>query len=176
MRKSTALKAIALACICAFILVTPLAVADESTESFSVYTDKQEYSVGETVNLYVKANAIDPNQTITVTDVVVYDPANIPVAEWHGLSIVLTDTTTPAYVGAITAETEGTYTVSATATGCLWFLRGIWYFICLLLSHRPRPVIPEVPVGTVMAGVSMIAALFAFMAVPRLRRKQHRDT
>jgi hypothetical protein len=172
--KSTVVKSIVLAWICALIIVTPLAAADELTESFSVYTDKDQYLVGETANIYVKANAIDPNQTITVSDVVVYDPANISVAEWHNLSIVLNDTTTLVYVGSITAETEGTYTVSATATGCLWLLRCIYYFICLLLSLRPA--VPEVPAGTVMAGVSMIAALFVFIAVPRFRRKQHHDT
>ncbi|MGQ9538275.1 MAG: hypothetical protein ACUVTE_01620, partial [Candidatus Bathycorpusculaceae bacterium] len=100
------------------ILAVPLAMADESTESFIVYTDKEEYLAGEIVRIYVKAEAIDPNQTITVTDIVVYDPANNTVAEWHNLTIVLTDTETAVYVGYVVAETEGVYMVYATATGC----------------------------------------------------------
>jgi hypothetical protein len=172
LRSTAVLKAIVLTWICTLVLVTPLAAADGSTESFSLYTDKDQYLVGETVNIYAKANAIDPNQTITVTDVVVYDPANASVAEWHNLSIVLADTTTPAYVGMITAESEGNYTVSAAATGCFFFLWAKWYFSC----WRHLSAVPEVPAGTVMAGVSMIAALFAFITVPRLRRKQHHDT
>jgi hypothetical protein len=166
-------KAIVLAWICALILITPLAVADESTESFSVYTDRDQYLVGETVNIYTKANAIDPNQTITVTDVAVYDPANTSVAEWHNLSIILSDTTTPAYVGALIAQSEGNYTVSATATGCFWFLWCRCHFFCW--RRPPCRVIPEVPTGTLIAGVSMIAALFAFITVPRFR-KQHHDS
>jgi hypothetical protein len=38
----------------------------------------------------------------------------------------------------------------------------------------PTSIIPEVPLGTIMAGASMIVALLAYMAVPRFRRrKQH---
>lgn len=36
----------------------------------------------------------------------------------------------------------------------------------------PTGVIPEVPLGTVMAGASMIAALVAYITVPRFRRRQ----
>jgi hypothetical protein len=36
----------------------------------------------------------------------------------------------------------------------------------------PEFVIPEVPLGTVMAGASMIIALVAYITMPRLRRKQ----
>jgi hypothetical protein len=36
----------------------------------------------------------------------------------------------------------------------------------------PEFVIPEVPLGTVMAGASMIVALVAYITVPRLRRRQ----
>jgi len=35
----------------------------------------------------------------------------------------------------------------------------------------PSGVIPEVPLGTVMAGTSMIIALLAYIAMPRFRRK-----
>lgn len=155
MFESRAVKLIAVMWLCTLILTVPLVMADESTESFSIYTDKEEYLVGEPVNIYVKANEIDPNETITVTDVIVYDPGNITVAEWHNLSIVLTDTTTPAYVGSIIAESEGTYQVSAEATGCLWILRAIYRFICRLLH---RQVIPDVPFGTVMAMVAFLGA------------------
>jgi len=165
MLKSTACKSIAVMLLCTLILAVPLVMAGESTESFSVYTDKEEYLVGEAVNIYVKANAIDPNETITVTDVVVYDPANISVAEWHNLSIVLTDTATSAYVGTIIAESEGSYTVSAKATGCLWILCAIWRFICW--CWRPH-VVPEAPFGTVIAMLTFLTAT-GFYAV----RKKH---
>ena len=155
MFESSAVKLVAMMWLCALILTVPLVMADESTESFSVYTDKEEYLVWEPVKIYVKANAIDPNETITVTDVIVYDPGNISVAEWHNLSIVLTDTTTPAYVGSIISESEGTYQVFAEATGCPWILRAIFRFICRFL--RPK-VIPDVPLGTVMAMVAFLGA------------------
>jgi hypothetical protein len=138
------------------ILVIPLVMADETTESFAVYTDKSEYLVGELVRIYVKANAIDPNQTITVTDIIVYDPANNTVAEWHNLTIVLTDTTTPVYVDSITAETEGTYTVYAEGTGCPWRLWFFWWFFCR--RHWKPRVVPEVPFGTVIALVTLFGA------------------
>jgi len=38
----------------------------------------------------------------------------------------------------------------------------------------PPNVIPEVPLGTVIAGVSMIAALVAYVAAPSLKKKRHR--
>ena len=155
MLKSVALKLIVVIWLCTLILAVPLAMADASTESFSIYTDKEEYFVGEAVNIYVKANAIDPNETITVTDVVIYDPSNVSVAEWHNLSIVLTDTVTPEYVGTIIAESEGSYTVSAKATGCPWILLAIWRFIC---KYWHSKVIPEVPFGTIIAMVSLIGA------------------
>jgi hypothetical protein len=160
----SALKSAVMLWLCTLILAVPLAMADSSTESFSVYTDKEEYLVGEAINIYVIANAIDPNETITVTDVIVYDPANVSVAEWHNLTIVLTDTTTPAYVGTITAESEGRYTIAAKATGCPWFLWAIWWFICCWWRNK---VIPEVP-GTVIASLVVMGAT-ALYAV----RKKH---
>lgn len=148
-------KSVAVMWLCVMLLAIPLVMADESTESFTIYTEKEEYIVGEVVNIYVKANAIDPNETITVTDVIVYDPDNITIAEWHNLTIVLTDTTTPAYVGSTIAQSEGSYTVSAEATGCLWILRAIWRFICRFFRHK---VVPEVPFGTVIALVTLLGA------------------
>ena len=72
-----------------------LVSTDESTESFIVYTDKTEYEVGETINIYAKAVSIDPDQVITVCNVTVYDSDNLIVADWSELSMVLTDTITP---------------------------------------------------------------------------------
>jgi hypothetical protein len=170
MLKSTICKSIVVMLICTFILAIPLVMADESTESFSIYTDKEEYLVGEAVNIHVKANAIDPNETITVTDVVVFDPANISVAEWHNISIVLTDTATSAYVGTIIAESEGSYTVSAEATGCWWILRARWWFRCWCWHSH---VVPEVPFGTVIAMLTFLGATGLY-AVRKKRPKKTR--
>jgi len=155
MLRSSALKSISVISLSTLIPAIPLAMADETTESFSVYTEKEEYLVGEAANIYVKANAIDPNETITVTDVVAYDPANVSFAEYHNLSIVLTDTVTPAHVGTIITESQGSYTVSAKATGCPWILRAIWRFLCRLWHHH---VVPEVPFGTVTAMIGFLGA------------------
>jgi len=151
-------------------LATPLIKADESSEPFSVYTDKTEYLVGEVINIYVKANALDPDQTIIVTDVIVYDPANVSVAEWHGLSIVLTDTAKPIFVGRIISKSEGSHTVLAEATESLlgnsaasteataqrlWIWRVIWRFLCWFFRSK---VIPEVPIGTIVSMISLAGA------------------
>jgi hypothetical protein len=152
--------------LCAMILAVPLAMADETTESFIVYTDKEEYLVGEVVRIYVKAEAIDPDQTITVENITVYDPANNIVAEWHNLSIVLTDTETSVYLDSIIAETEGTYTVYAEGTGCPWVLRFIWCFFCW--RKWKRNVVPEVPYGTVIATVTLLGATGLY-----IRQKKH---
>lgn len=154
--------------LCFLILFSlPLVSADETTESFIVYTERNEYIVGEPINVYVKAEAIDPNQTITVTDVVVYDPDNSSVVEWNNISIVLTDTTTPEYVGTAVATSEGEYIVLANATGCPWILRARWHFRCRCLRH----IVPEVPLGTIMASVAMIIALVAYGTMPKWRKR-----
>lgn len=165
-------KSIAVLWLCTLILTVPLVMAEEPTESFSVYTDKEEYLVGDAVSIYVKANAIDPNETITVVDVVVYDPANVSVVEWHNLSIVLTDTVTPAYVGTFIAESEGTYTVCAQATGCFWLLKAIWKFLCWFL--KPKKVIPEVPFGTIIAMVTLLGATGLYTVRKKHPRKQEK--
>jgi len=152
---------------CVMIFAVPLVMADEATESFIVYTDKEEYLVGEVVRIYVKAEAIDPNQTITVTDVVVYDPANNTVAEWNNLTIVLTDTTTSVYVDSITAETEGTYTVFAEATGCPWRLWFFWWFFCWRKWNHN--VVPEVPFGTVIALIALLGATGLYIQRKKIR-------
>jgi len=154
------------AALCFLILFVTLASADGTTESFIVYTDKQDYIVGEAVNVYVKAEAIDPNQTITVTDVIVYDPNNLSVAEWHNLSIVLANTVTTEYVGTIIATSEGEYSVSAKATGCPWILRAIWRFFCWWWR---RNVIPEYPFGTIAAMAAFFGATVLYVS-----RKKHR--
>jgi len=141
--------------IAPYITVIPLANAESTEESFSVHTDKPEYEVGDIVHVYVKADFIDPNSTITVMNVTVYDPSNSTVVEWRNLSIVLTDTTTFHYVGNFTVTQPGTYTVYATGLGC-WRL--LWFFlrfVCWLYQH----IIPEYPFGPLTAMVVFTAAL-----------------
>ena len=151
------------AILCLSILFIYSAYADETTESFTVYTDKQIYIEGEPVNIYVKANSIDPGQNITVTDVIVNNPENKTVTEWHDLSIVLTDTTQTITVGTVIATTEGNYTIYAEATGCLWRLR-CWWFFC----WRHPFVIPEYPFGTITA----LAVIFGALALNTVRKRQ----
>jgi hypothetical protein len=155
--------------LCLLVAFLPLVKADSTSESFTVFTERSQYLVGETINVFVKAEAIDPNQTITVTDVVVFDPNNASVAEWHNTSIVLTYVGEQQYVGSVVGTLQGEYTVSANATGCLWILRCFWHFFCIIPIHH---VVPEVPIGTIAASASMILALGAYVAVPRLRRKR----
>ena len=147
--------------ICLLALSVPLVMADGHRdggipESFSVYTDKPDYEVGETVTIYVKADYINRGEVITVTDVIVYDPNNSPVAQWQGISIVLTDTTTPKIVGTFAAPVEGFYTVEASGTGCPLILRCSWRFHC-----RPRVpinVVPEFPFGTIAGATVFLGA------------------
>jgi hypothetical protein len=148
------------------ILLVPLARASTTTESFSIYTDKQDYLVGEPINVYVGANSIDPNQTITVTVVVVYDPNNSTVAEWQNIAIVLTDTVTTETVGMLNATIEGSYTVDANATGCLFILHSAWHFCC----HREcLKTVPDYPLGTIGAMTALFGATGVYVT-----RKKHR--
>jgi hypothetical protein len=161
-----------------------LVKADETMEPFSVYTDKAEYLVGEVINIYVKANEINPNETITVTEVVVYDPSNTSVAEWHDLSIMLTDTATPIFVGKIISKSEGSYTVLAEAAigpllgsgggqieaNCGWWIwRVIWRFICRF--WRNHHVIPEVPIGTIVTVIGLMGATGLYVVQKRNPKK-----
>jgi hypothetical protein len=157
-------------------------VKAEETEALSVFTDKQEYLVGEPINIYVKANLLEAGQTISVTDVVVCDATNASIAEWHDLSIALTDTATPVYVGSIVATSDGAYAVSAEAVvvaatggapamsaqtqGMRWLLilRAIWRFWC---RHWKPNVVPEYPLGTIAA----MAAFFGAAGVLFARKK-----
>ena len=149
-------KAFIITWLCLTILAVPFAMAEEPPESFIVFTDKEEYLVGEIVRIYVKAEAIEPNQTITVNTIIVYDPANNTVVEWHDLGIVLNDTETVVYVGCVVAEMEGTYTVYAEGTGCPWILWFIWWFFCRRFLRRN--VVPEVPLGTIAALATLVGA------------------
>lgn len=153
------------------LLLVPLARADGTAESFIVYTDKTDYLAGEPINIYVKAQAIDPGQNITVTDVVVYDPSYSIVAEWHSLSIVLTSTTTPELVGTLTATIEGNYTVQAEATGCPFILRAIFWFFLRWL-HSPTNTVPEVPFGTIAAAAALLGATTLYLTRKRYRIKK----
>jgi hypothetical protein len=152
----TSIKLVSVA-LCLLMLLVPLASADETTESFTVFTDKSEYLTGEAVNIYVKAEAIDPNQTITVQDVIVYDPNNTSIAEWYDLNIVLEDTTTIKYVGTVIATAEGEYKVSAKATGCPWWLWAWFWFFCRWRWHNHT--VPEYPLGTIAAMSAFFAAI-----------------
>jgi hypothetical protein len=167
MKKSIKLASVAL---CLMMLLVPLASADETTESFTIFTDKSEYLTGEAVNIYVKAEAIDPNQTITVQDVIVYDPNNTSIAEWHDLNIVLEDTTAIKYVGTVIATSEGQYKVSAKATGCPWFLWAIFWFFCRCRWHNN--VIPEYPFGTIAAMAAFLGATALYISRKKNRVKK----
>ena len=114
-------------------------------ESFIVYTDKDEYFIGDIVNVFAKATAILPNETITITSVTVYDPLNNTAAEWDNLSVVLSDTETEVFVGNLQALEAGPYTVNATATGCI--LRCLWTFFCWS-QMRNIKIVPEGSVHT----------------------------
>ena len=103
-------------------------VSAHEEESFIVYTDKDEYFIGDIVSVFAKASNILPNETITITSVTVYDPLNNTAAKWDNLSMVLSDTETEAFVGNLQALEAGSYTVNATATGCI--LRCLWKFFC----------------------------------------------
>jgi hypothetical protein len=166
MKKSIKLVSVAL---CLLMLLVPLASADETTESFIVFTDKSEYLSGEAVNIYVKAEAIDPNQTITVQDVIVYDPNNTSIAEWHDLNIVLEDTTTIKYVGTVIATAEGQYNVSAKATGCPWWLWAMFWFFCRCRWHNN--VIPEYPLGTIAAMAAFLGATAIYVYIKKNQAK-----
>jgi hypothetical protein len=149
--------------------MVPLMSASATTESFSVYTDKQYYNVGDIVNIYAQANSINPNNTITVTNVVVYDPNNSTIAEWNNLSIVLDNTTTIVLIGALNVTTEGTYTVNATATGCIWRLWCRCYFFC---ECKPPKPIPEYPFGTMAAMTALFGAMGLYFARKKYKIKK----
>jgi len=159
------IKLVSVIALCLLVLLIPLARASETTESFTVYTDKQNYIAGELVNIYVKADSIDPNQTITVTDVIVYDPNNSSVAEWHNISIVLTTTTTSEQVGSFTATSEGPYTVNASAIGCAWRLWSCWRFFC----WRHHFVVPEYPFGTIASMATFFGAIGLYFTRKKYR-------
>ena len=114
-------------------------------ESFIVYTDKEEYVIGDIVNVFAKATTILPNETITITSVTVYDPLNNTAANWDNLSIVLSDTETEVFVGNLQALEAGPYTVNATATGCI--VRSLSKFF-VWSQMRNIKIVPEGSVHT----------------------------
>ena len=114
-------------------------------ESFIVYTDKDEYFIGDIVSVFAKASTILPNETITITSVTVYDPLNNTAVDWDNLSIVLSDTETEVFVGNLQALEAGSYTMNATATGCI--LRSLWKFFCWS-QMRNIKIVPEGSVHT----------------------------
>ena len=119
-------------------------------ESFIVYTDKDEYFIGDIVSVFAKATTILPNETIAITSVTVYDPLNNTAAEWDNLSIVLSDTETEVFVGSLQALEAGSYTVNATATGCV--LRCLWKFFCWS-QMRNIKIVPE---GSIHTGEPLV--------------------
>lgn len=153
-----------------FIIVLALAVslvkAQTSDESFSVFTDQTTYNVGDTVTVLTQANYIDPNSTITVTDVNVTDPSGNLVAQWNNLNVVLSNTTTVVQIGTLTANTPGNYTVNAAATGCLTILFCHWIF---QIKPFIKPV-PEYPLGTITALTAVLAVAGLYIKVKRKQK------
>lgn len=155
---------ILMSCIAAIII--PLVKADGTNEYFNVYTDKTTYEVGGPITVYVQAGLIDPGQNITITDVVVYDPNGLAIAQWHNLAMVLTNTATPALVGTLTATIEGTYTIDANATGCAYRLYSFCHFFC---QCRIPKSVPEIPFGTIAAMATGFGATGLY--ITKKRRK-----
>ena len=144
------------------VFMVPLVRVNAQTESFTVYTDKTQYALGATAYVYVKANYIFPRNTITVTDVVVTDPNGHTAAAWHGLNIVLSDTTTSILVGSVSPTLIGTYSVSAQAFGCSLLLNANCNFLTYTTS------VPEVPFGTIGVAAALLAAMCLYFT-----RKKH---
>lgn len=149
MQKRQLLFTVLLAVMFASLLSASFVNAHEE-ESFIVYTDKDEYVIGDIVNVFAKATTILPNETITITSVTVYDPLNNTAAEWDNLSVVLSDTETEVFVGNLKALEAGSYTVNATATGCI--LRSLWKFFCWS-QMRNIKIVPE---GSIHTGEPLV--------------------
>jgi hypothetical protein len=124
--------------------------------------------VGQTVNVYVQANSINPGQNITIIDVVVYDPNNSTAAEWTN-PIILTNTTTPESVGSLNATIAGTYTVNASATGCAYKLYCTWHFFC---EQKPPKAIPEYSLGTIAAMTAIFGATSLYITRKKYATKK----
>ena len=130
-------------------ILLPLVSAHEE-ESFIIYTDKNEYFIGDVVSVFAKATKILPGETITITSVTVYDPLNNTVASWDNCSIVLSDIETEVFVGSLQALEAGSYTVNATATGC------ILSCLCKFLCWSQMRNIKIVPKGSVHTGEPLV--------------------
>jgi len=130
--------------------------------SFTVYTEREEYEMGDIVNVLAKGSSIPLGKTITVTDVTAYDIFNQTAAEWHDLSIILNDNQTEKFVGSFAALEAGTYTVNATASDVGTFNvnaittgsihSSCWKFFCWSKMHNIK-IIPE---GSTSTGEPLI--------------------
>jgi hypothetical protein len=111
------------------VLLVSIPVA-RAEESYVVYTEKDVYLIGETVQVFAKAEQIDADSTITIENVTVYDPMNQTIVTWSDLNIVPADTNTIVQVGELTATIEGRHAVYAEATGCpIRIIR--WFFFII---------------------------------------------
>lgn len=147
------------------LLFSPVVRAEQTEESYGVFTEKDIYILGETVRVYALANYIAPDSTITIHNVTVYDAKNQTVAQWLNVNIVLTDTETTVKVGEFTATAEGQQAVYAEATGCP--IRILRWFFFIIRCH----VIPEMPLGTI---VPLLASFTAIGSIKLAKSKKPR--
>jgi len=101
-----------------------------------------------------------------------YDPdGTIILYEWDfdGDGVYDLSTTTPSIV-SYTYTTPGTYTVTLRITDHDGFMDTATDE--KIITPEDGFVIPEVPLGTIMASAAMIIALVAYVALPKWRRKQ----
>jgi len=77
------------------------------------------------------------------------------------------------------SDNDGTFNlgdrvdVTFTDTGSIYYsLELVAVSTDIVLTQLPHPVIPEVPLGTIMASAAMIVALVGYFAVPKFRKKQ----
>jgi hypothetical protein len=150
-----------------FLVSLPIARAQD--ESYRVYTDKDVYLVDEVVQIFARAEHIEPDSTITIQNVTVYDPTNQTVAQWLNLNIILADTETTIKIAELTAATEGQHTVYAEATGCP--IRIIRWFFFIIRCH----VIPEMPLGTIVPVLASFTAIGSIKLAKTRRSKKTRQ-
>jgi hypothetical protein len=93
-----------------------------------------------------------------------YDPDGTISYEWDFGDTGTGTGATPTH----TYASDGIYTVTLTVTDD----DGATDTATTTATITPQQVIPEVPLGTIVASVAMIIALVAYIAMPRLRRKQ----
>lgn len=114
-----------------------------------------------TVTATVRDNLANPISGVVVS----FEITSGPNTGMTGSGVTDTDgETTFTWTSAVV----GTDTVNATAI-CP-FDPDVTIFDTATKDWIPSQVIPEVPLGTIMASVSMIVALVAYIALPRFRR------